>query len=138
MKRWPKIAIIVFILLFVLSIMTSKTEVVQLDHSSGVSVQIVHEKKLFFIHSFQLKVHNGTDETILVQEPISSFTIQPGGSFSLADNTDIRESVAAGTSLAGHKETIWRFAKTFKITVAIPVEVNGQQQVIELSERVGD
>lgn len=134
MRKGSMLAIIAFILLFVLSIMTSKTEVVQLDHGSGVNVQILHDSKLFFIHSFQLELLNGSGGVITMQEPLT-FTVDPGD---IENTAFMPETVVPEQSITSEKETIWRLSRRFHFSTTIHFELDGQQQTINISERLGD
>lgn len=134
MKKWSKIATIVFILFLVLSIMTSKTEVTQLDYESGIGIQIQHERKLFFIHSFRIVVDNETGQSIKINQPLT-FTLEQEKPIQKVGSLERLES---GERVISEKESIWRFAKTFNLTATVTYEMNGQQQVIEISERLGD
>lgn len=134
MKKWPKVAIIIFILLFVFSIITSKTEVTQLDYESGIGIQIQYERKLFFIHSFRMIVDNGTGQSVKINQPLA-FTLSQEKLF---HNEVTMEPVEAGERMISEKETIWRLARAFHVTASVKYEMNGQQQVIEISERLGD
>ena len=138
MNKWPKIAIIVFILLFVLSIMTSKTEEVVLEYGSGMGVNIIHDQKLFFIHSFQIELYNGTDQVISVYQPITKFSLVPGGDFPKSmDDVIAKENVEPGVQISGHKEKIWRLQRGFHFSSTIQYELDGKLETIQISEQLG-
>ena len=119
--------------------MSSKTEVVQLDYSSGIGVQIMHEKKLFFIHSFQIELYNGTDYPIVVKEPISSFILTPGGKFPRSMNEDrVMTELKPNETVSGKKESVWQIRNSFQLTASVLYEMDGKGQVIDISERLGD